>query len=60
MVAPTDMYQLTRDVEKTPDSAAYIGVEFKAGIPVKVIDDSTKAVLASDPVGIMTQLNKIA
>jgi len=60
VVAPTDMYQLTRDVEKTPDSAAYIGVEFKAGIPVKVIDDSTKAVLASDPVGIMTQLNKIA
>jgi len=60
VVAPTDMYAMTQNIESTPSTAAYISLKFESGIPVALTDDSTGAMIANDPVGIMLQLNKIA
>jgi argininosuccinate synthase len=60
VVAPTDMYQLTKDVEKTPDVPGKIALQFNNGVPTKLTDDITGATLATDPVSIMSELNKVA
>jgi len=59
-VAPTDMYQMTRNIEDTPNTPAMMCIEFQSGIPTKLTDDSTGNIVANDPVSIMIQLNKIA
>jgi len=59
-VAPTDMYAMTRDVEKTPNDPCYVTIEFQGGIPVSVSDSKTGEVLANESVEIITKLNEIA
>jgi len=58
--APTDMYQLTKNVEETPDVGAKISLQFKSGVPIELKDESSGVVIATEPVAIMVELNKIA
>lgn len=54
------MYQLTKNVEETPDVGAKISLQFKSGVPIELKDECSGVVMATEPVAIMVELNKIA
>ncbi|XP_076821300.1 argininosuccinate synthase-like [Clavelina lepadiformis] len=54
-----DMYRMTCDPEKAPDTPVYLTIEFKRGVPVKVtnVDDGH---VEDSPLALFTYLNKVA
>lgn len=60
MVGPTkDMFKLTVDPEDAPNVATLIRIEFKDGVPCKVVNNGTGESY-TDPLELFTYLNKIA
>ena len=57
--ARPDMYEMTCDPEKAPEQPVRISVEFKKGIPVRVVNQQTGAE-KNDPLELFLYLNEIA
>lgn len=55
---PADMFRLTVDPSKAPDTAAFVNVSFEQGIPVKV-ENKADGVSITDPLEAFLYLNKI-
>ena len=55
---PRDMFRLTTDPAKAPDEEEEIVIEFKAGVPVRVINPSAK-IEKTDPLELFLYLNEI-
>ncbi len=53
-----DMFQMTISPQKAPDKETNLVIEFKKGIPVKVIDKTNK-IIETDPLKLFQYLNKI-
>ncbi|EGN95090.1 hypothetical protein SERLA73DRAFT_187382 [Serpula lacrymans var. lacrymans S7.3] len=54
---PTDMWKLTQSLEDAPATPEKISIEFKAGLPVKVVTSDQKTI--TDPVDIFLTLNTL-
>lgn len=50
---PNDIYQLTLDIDKTPDTADYVKITFEKGVPVKIND------IKLSPVDLVNYLNEL-
>jgi argininosuccinate synthase len=60
MTSPLEsMFILTNSPEDAPDEALEISIEFEKGLPVKVVDKSTKTIY-TDPLESYLFLNKVA
>ena len=55
---PEDAFELTVSPKKAPDKETTLTIEFKKGIPVKVIDQTNK-VTETDPLKLFLYLNKV-
>lgn len=56
---PEESYEMTVSPEKAPDKQTKLVIEFKNGIPIKVVDKTNK-VTETDSLKLFTYLNKIA
>lgn len=56
--APADMYRMTTDPAKAPDTPALLKVAFEKGLPVRVTNEADGTVLTK-PLDIFLYLNKI-
>ena len=56
---PEEAFEMTISPEKAPDKPTKISIEFKDGIPVKLID-KTNNITEKEPLKLFTYLNKIA
>lgn len=54
---PHDLFQMTQDLKKAPDEPFKLSIEFRKGLPVKVITQD--ATVCDKPLDIFTYLNKI-
>ena len=54
-----EMYQMTCDPEKAPDSPVRISIEFKGGVPVKVTNQTTGEV-KDNALDLFLYLNEVA
>eukprot|EP00759_Apiculatamorpha_spiralis_P025320 PhF_6_TR28325/c0_g1_i2/m.41969/K01940/argG, ASS1; argininosuccinate synthase len=57
-VAPESVYTWVTNPTETPDLSDTVSIEFKAGIPIKVVEDGS-GIVTTDSVGILTVLNKL-
>lgn len=53
-----DAFEMTVSPEKAPDKETKLVIEFKEGIPVKVVDETNK-VTETDPLKLFVYLNKV-
>ncbi len=56
---PDDAFEMTVSPKKAPDKETNLVIEFKDGIPVKVVDTTNK-VTRTEPLGLFVYLNKVA
>jgi len=54
--APKDLYQMTCDPEKAPDTPQIVSIDFKHGVPVRVVDQ-TSGTEYTQPYQILEYLN---
>eukprot|EP00759_Apiculatamorpha_spiralis_P054045 PhF_6_TR678/c0_g1_i1/m.1043/K01940/argG, ASS1; argininosuccinate synthase len=57
-VAPESVYTWVANPTESPDTSETVSIEFKTGVPIKVVEDSNGAV-TTDPIGILTVLNAL-
>lgn len=58
VAAPPDMFRMTVDPAKAPDTPAVVSVEFKQGVPVRLVNKADGTDL-TDPLAIFLYANKL-
>jgi argininosuccinate synthase len=56
---PAEMFKKTLSPQNAPDKTLNLSIEFKHGVPVKVVDLDSKTTIDSDPLTIFNYLNKV-
>lgn len=56
---PSEMFQKTVSPQDAPDKTTKISIEFKNGVPIKIIEHETQKVISDDALQIFSYLNQI-